>query len=199
MKQFLLFALCSVYGLSGALSAVAQDAPAQAPATAEPMQTAVVLTKLSPPLYPPLAHQARIMGDVKVFVHVRKDGTVESVELFSGHPMLAPTALESARKSQFECRGCSDEVTSYPMTYTFGFLDDGKSKEVVTERPARSARCLFLWKCGIERTTTWQCPETRPEKMTESRGHVTILVSTVCVETQTASESALAFGSSNKR
>ena len=163
------------------LCGFAQDA-----ATAQtPQQSEVVLVKLSPPLYPPLARQARIMGDVRVYVHVRKDGSVESAELFSGHPMLAPTALESARKSRFECRGCGDEVSSYPMTYTFGFLDDGKSKEVVTERPARSAKCLFLWKCGIERTAAWQCPDTRPAEMTESHGHVTIRVSTLCIETQT--------------
>ncbi len=170
-----LISFCILTSLCGS----AQDA-----ASTQTPQTGVVLVKLSPPLYPPLARQARISGDVKVYVHVRKDGAVESTELSSGHPMLAPTALESARKSQFECRGCGDEVASYPMTYTFGFLDDGKSKEVVTERPARSTKCLFLWKCGIERTTTWQCPDSRPTEMTESHGHVTILVSTVCVETQ---------------
>lgn len=151
-----------------------------------PQPTGIVLVKLSPPRYPPLARQARITGDVRVYVHVRKDGTVESVELFSGHPMLAPTALESARKSQFECRGCGDEVSSYPMTYTFGFFDDGESKEVVTERPARSPKCLFMWKCGIERTTTWQCPDSRPAETMESHGHVTVLVSTVCLETDGA-------------
>lgn len=189
----MLTALISI-SLLASLHGSAQDA-----ASAEtPQQTEVVLVKLSPPLYPPLARQARIMGDVKVYVHVRKDGSVESAELFSGHPMLAPTALESARKSQFECRGCGNEVSSYPMTYTFGFLDDGKSKEVVTERPARSAKCLFLWKCGIKRTSTWRCPDSRPAETTQSNGHVTILVSTACLETDSASiEATLAFGSSN--
>jgi TonB family protein len=171
-----LISICILTSLPGS----AQDA-----ANTETLQqTGVVLVKLSPPLYPPLARQARIQGDVKVYVHVRKDGSVESAELFSGHPMLAATLLESARKSRFECRGCGDEVSPYPMTYTFGFLDDGKSKEVVTERPARTAKCLFVWQCGMERTTTWQCPDTRPAEMTESHGHVTILVSTACIETQ---------------
>ncbi len=190
----MLTALISLCILSSRCGSAQDAASAQTP-----QQTEVVLVKLSPPLYPPLARQARIMGDVKVYVHVREDGSVESAELVSGHPMLAPTALESARKSRFECRGCGDEVSPYPMTYTFGFLDGGKSKEVVTERPARSAKCLFLWKCAIERTTTWQCPDYRPAEMTESHGHVTILVSTVCIETQSAIESTLAFGSSNRR
>jgi len=180
MKALSITALISLCVLSSQCGSAQDAASAQTPQPAE-----VVLVKLSPPLYPALAHQARIMGDVKVYVHVRKDGSVESVELLSGHPMLAPTALESARKSRFECPGCDDEITFYPMTYTFGFRDDGKSKEVVTERPARSAKCVFMWKCGTERTITWQCPDSRPAETTESNGHVTILVSTVCVETVT--------------
>jgi TonB family protein len=186
MKQFFLLALLSVGAWSGGFRAFAPAAVAQTTAAADDPQTGVVLTKLSPPVYPPLARQARIMGDVKVYVHIRKDGTVESAELFSGHPMLAPTALESARKSQFDCRACSDAVSSYPMTYSFGFFDDGKSREVVTERQARSSKCLFLWKCGIERTPAWPCPDSRPAETTESHGHVTILAATVCIETQSA-------------
>ena len=174
----MLTALISLSILASLHSSAQNTAGAQTP-----QPTGIVLVKLSPTRYPPLARQARIAGDVRIYVHVRKDGTVESVELFSGHPMLAPTALESARKSQFECRGCGDEISSYPMTYTFGFLDDGKLKEEITERPARSAKCLFMWKCGIERRTTWHRPEDRPEETTESHGHVTILASTAWVDT----------------
>lgn len=187
MKSPLLIALITATFLASLTSLAQESASTDAP------QTGVVLVKLSPPLYPPLAHQAGIAGDVKLYVHVRKDGSIESVELHSGHPMLSPAALESARKSQFECRGCGDGVSSYLMTYTFGFLDDGKDREVVTERPSRSPKCLFLWKCGIQRMTTWQCPETRPSQTTESHGHVTILVSTVCIETDTAYRSELRF------
>jgi hypothetical protein len=184
MKRSPRLAVCLLAALYIELPATAQNTLAQSTASAHDPQAGVVLTKLSLPVYPPLAHYARIMGDVKLHVHVRKDGSVESLELFTGHPFLAPAALESARNSRFECRGCVDEVTSYPMTYTFGLLDDGKPKEVVTERPARSAKCLFLWRCGIEHTTTWQCPDTRAPETTESDGHVTVLVSTVCSETE---------------
>jgi TonB family protein len=80
---------------------------AQNPATPAPLpETGVVLVKLSPPIYPPLAHQAWIKGDVKIQVSIRKDGSVESAEVVSGHPMLKLAALQSARKSQYECRDC---------------------------------------------------------------------------------------------
>jgi TonB family protein len=119
MKRFLVVAVCAVGALYGELPAIAQDAPAQSTVSAGTQQTGVVLVKLSPPAYPPLARQARIMGDVEIQLSIRKDGSVESAALLSGHPMLAPGALASAKQSQFECKDCSDEVTSYTLTYTF--------------------------------------------------------------------------------
>jgi TonB family protein len=70
----------------------------------------IALTTLSPPVYPPLAREARIMGDVKVQLGIRRDGSVASAEVVSGPPMLQQAALESARKSAFLCQGCSEEV-----------------------------------------------------------------------------------------
>jgi TonB family protein len=94
-------------------------ASAQPPQRADVPQNGAAVKKLAPPMYPALAHQARIQGDVEVRVDVRQDGSVGSADVISGHPMLAPAALASARESQFECRGCSDPVTSYAMVYTF--------------------------------------------------------------------------------
>jgi TonB family protein len=78
----------------------------------------VEFVQLSPPLYPPLARQAWIKGDVNVQIKIRPDGSVTSAEVMSGHPMLAQAAMESAQRSKFECRGCSG-VTEYSVTYTF--------------------------------------------------------------------------------
>jgi TonB family protein len=119
MQRFLLVAVCAVGALYGELPAIAQDAPAQSTVSADAQQTGVVLVKLSPPVYPPLAQNAQITGDVTIQLAIRKDGIVASAELFSGHPMLSPAALASAKQSQFECKGCSAEVNSYTLTYTF--------------------------------------------------------------------------------
>ena len=154
---------------------------------AEGATSGVVLTKLAPPVYPPLARQARIAGDVRIDLVIRRDGSVESAVLFSGHPMLAPAALESAKKSQFECRGCSDSAKSYSLTYTFGFLDDSGCKSVVEERRVRSSKCLYLWKCDTRYISTWHPPKYGVPEVTQSQGHVTILVSSVCLETIAAS------------
>jgi len=43
--------------------------------------------------------------------------------LFSGHPMLAEAALESARQSTFHCRDCHDSVSTDDLTYKFAIGD----------------------------------------------------------------------------
>lgn len=79
----------------------------------------VVISKLSSPYYPPLARQARITGDVQLVLSVRKDGSVQSTVVVSGHPMLRKAAQESAQQSQFDCRSCKEAVTPYQMIYSF--------------------------------------------------------------------------------
>lgn len=145
-----------------------------------------VLTKLVPPVFPALARQARITGDVKVQVLIRKDGSVESAEVISGHPMVKQAALESAQKSEFECRDCNDMGISSSLTYTFGLWDHGGCGDVVGVQPVRSPRCLYLWKCGARPFRVWPAPEERPNEVTLSPGHVTIIVAPPCVNTQTA-------------
>ena len=137
-------------------------------------QSGVVLTKLVQLRYPPLARQARIQGDVEITVGIRRDGSVESAVIASGHPMLKEAALESARNSQYECRGCSEAITSSSLVYSFQLdfpsTGDQPQAALVTQSGnhvtvgaepmtisggsggppfrVRSAKCLYLWKCG---------------------------------------------------
>jgi protein TonB len=50
------------------------------------------------PVYPPLAKQARIQDRVKLQVVISKTGTITSVKLVSGHPFLAPSAIEAVKQ-----------------------------------------------------------------------------------------------------
>jgi len=56
----------------------------------------------APPEYPPDARDARIEGVVKVGVIIGKNGHVEEARLISGHPLLAPAALQAAKKWVFQ-------------------------------------------------------------------------------------------------
>jgi TonB family protein len=168
--------LC-VFLLLTALSwAQSNGEPAQN--SSAPNQPAAVLVKLFPLTYPPLARQARIMGDVMVQLKILKDGTVESAEIVSGPAMLKQAALDSAQKSTYECQNCGDSVTTYLLTYTFGFREDGPDCSV---KRLRSAKCLGLWRCG-----RWQNAPTRSPVIGQSPGHVVILADATCVETESS-------------
>lgn len=160
-----------------------ENVQAQSGSGADTPSSGVVLSNLSDPAYPPLARQARIAGDVDLMLAIRRDGSVESAVVVSGHPMLTQAALDSARQSQFECRGCGNAVTSYALKYTFQIAPRDPPKECDNQQteaqpPAevdslrhqvkvftwelwtcdpttsatfvlfRSARCLYLWRCG---------------------------------------------------
>jgi TonB family protein len=92
---------------------------AQSSPSANPPQGDVVLTKLAQPIYPPLARQTRIMGDVDLRIEVRNNGTVQSAVVVRGHPLLQQAALDSALQSQFECRNCGETAVPVELVYTF--------------------------------------------------------------------------------
>lgn len=94
------------------------------PPSAETQNGTVVLTKLSPPVFPRNAWLAHMAGDVELWVTVGHDGVLRSVELFSGGPVLIPAAMASAKQSEFECRGCGDHEQSYLLTYSFRIKGD---------------------------------------------------------------------------
>lgn len=129
-------------------------------------QGTVVPVKLSRPAYPTIALSARVTGDVEVLVHIRPDGGVKSATVTSGTALLSGAALEAARSSQFECRGCIEASTAYSLLFSFRLdvtIDSVPAAEnrvtIVAETPivggvvwsyfsARSAKCLWLWRCG---------------------------------------------------
>lgn len=151
--RLLACALVAVLALASPMS----DSLAQSSESADASQGEVVLTKLSAPVYPPLARQMRIAGDVVVTLGIRRDGSVESAALVSGHPLLVQAVEDSARQSIFECRNCIKPVTTYQMVYTFQVV-----MPAVTRKAADECGKMF--------------PENPdPDKVSESSGHITIV------------------------
>ena len=54
------------------------------------------------PVYPPLARQARIQGVVILQAQISKEGNIENLQLISGHPMLAPAAIEAVKQWKYK-------------------------------------------------------------------------------------------------
>jgi TonB family protein len=59
---------------------------------------ATMLVKKITPKYPPLAKAARIQGKVRYSVVIGKDGTVQSIDLVFGHPLLAEAATPALKQ-----------------------------------------------------------------------------------------------------
>lgn len=80
-----------------------ETAPKPAPAVTPRLriggivQAAKILRQASP-IYPPLAKQARISGIVRLQALISREGTVESLQVLSGHPLLVPAALDAVRQ-----------------------------------------------------------------------------------------------------
>jgi hypothetical protein len=79
----------------------------------------VVLTNLSPPIYPVLAKQAHITGDVILELGVGQDGRLVSVAAASGNLLLQQAALDSVHQSRLACQSCTEGVTVLRIVYSF--------------------------------------------------------------------------------
>jgi TonB family protein len=62
---------------------------------------ASLITKVNP-VYPPLARQARIQGTVILKLIISKTGDIKTLQLVSGHPMLAPAAIEAVKQWKYK-------------------------------------------------------------------------------------------------
>ncbi len=97
----------SMGGVLGGIIAAA-NTTANVPKIATPARVRVsqgvtegLLAKQVKPMYPPLAKQARIQGHVILQAIINKQGAVENLRLVSGHPMLAPAAIEAVKQWKY--------------------------------------------------------------------------------------------------
>ncbi len=65
------------------------------------VQQVNLIRKVTPD-YPTLAKQARIQGVVRFTVTIGKDGTVQDIQLISGHPLLVSSAQTAVMQWQYK-------------------------------------------------------------------------------------------------
>jgi protein TonB len=64
------------------------------------VQAAMLVNRVQPQ-YPPLARQTRISGTVRLHAIISKDGSVQQLEVVSGHPLLVQAALDAVRQWKY--------------------------------------------------------------------------------------------------
>jgi protein TonB len=65
------------------------------------VQAARIVNRVQP-VYPPLARQTRISGTVRLHAIISKDGTIQQLEVISGHPLLQQAALDAVRQWRYQ-------------------------------------------------------------------------------------------------
>jgi protein TonB len=93
----------------GVMGGILSSQPVAVPKVAAPTRVRVssgvsqgLLIKKVTPNYPPLARQARIQGKVLLQAEISKEGTIQNLQLISGHAMLAPAAIEAVRQWRYK-------------------------------------------------------------------------------------------------
>jgi periplasmic protein TonB len=61
------------------------------------VQNAMMVRRVMP-AYPALAKQARVSGTVRLQGVISKEGTIQQLQVISGHPLLVPAALEAVKQ-----------------------------------------------------------------------------------------------------
>lgn len=98
--------------LGGVIGSIPQTAPPPPPPEVKKVEVKPVVQRIRvggnvqaarivrqpKPVYPPLAKQARIQGVVRFTAIISKDGTIQSLQLINGHPLLTPSAMEAVKQ-----------------------------------------------------------------------------------------------------
>jgi protein TonB len=92
-------------GVIGGAGTAAPPPPPKAAVSRTRVGGAVQAAKLVnrvQPMYPPLARQTRISGTVKLHAIIGKDGTVQQLQVESGHPLLVQSALDAVKQWRYQ-------------------------------------------------------------------------------------------------
>jgi protein TonB len=88
-------------GIVNSTAAIPKQVVPQRIRVSSGVSTGLLIRKVTPN-YPPLAKQARIQGAVVLQAEISKEGTIQNLQLISGHPMLAPAAIEAVRQWRYK-------------------------------------------------------------------------------------------------
>ena len=77
------------------------------------------------PAYPALARQARIQGTVVLHAIIAKDGSVQQLEVISGHPLLVQAALDAVKQWRYKPTLLNTEPVEVDTTISVVFSMGG--------------------------------------------------------------------------
>lgn len=114
--------------MGGVIGGIISSTPVSVPKVATPKTVRVsggviagnLISQNKPP-YPQLAKTARIQGDVVLRAIISKNGTIENLQVVSGHPMLQQAALDAVRQWRYKPYYLNGEPVEVDTTITVKF------------------------------------------------------------------------------
>jgi protein TonB len=118
--------------MGGVIGGIISSTPVAVPKVATPQRvrvsqgvsTGLLIRKVNPN-YPPLARQARIQGTVVLQAEISKSGDIQNLRLISGHPMLAPSAIEAVKQWKYKPYLLNGEPVEVETTVQVNFTLSG--------------------------------------------------------------------------
>jgi protein TonB len=74
------------------------------------------------PIYPPLAKSARIQGPVVLFAVISRSGTIDNLQVLSGHPMLVQAAIDAVQQWRYRPYILNQEPIEVETQITINFV-----------------------------------------------------------------------------
>ncbi len=118
--------------MGGVIGGIISSTPVAVPKAVTPQRVRVsqgvtqgLLIHKVQPAYPPLARQARIQGSVQLQALISKQGTIENLRVISGHPMLAPSAIEAVKQWRYKPYILNGEPVEVETQITVNFTLSG--------------------------------------------------------------------------
>jgi protein TonB len=118
--------------MGGVIGGIISSTPVAVPKVATPTRVRVsqgvsqgLLVHQVKPTYPALARQARIQGTVVLQAVIAKDGTIQNLHMVSGHPMLAPAAIEAVKQWRYKPYFLNGEPVEVETQITVNFTLSG--------------------------------------------------------------------------
>jgi protein TonB len=118
--------------MGGVIGGIISSTPVAVPKVATPQRVRVssgvstgLLVRKVNPNYPPLARQARIQGTVVLQAEISKSGDIQNLRLISGHPMLAPAAIEAVKQWKYKPYLLNGEPVEVETTVQVNFTLSG--------------------------------------------------------------------------
>ena len=96
------------------------SAPQRVPVTST-IEAAKLISRVQP-VYPTIAIQAHIQGNVVLHAIIGKEGTVSELQVLSGHPLLVNAALDAVRQWRYNPTLLSGQPVEVETTITVSFV-----------------------------------------------------------------------------